>query len=167
MTIINVNDLDKRMGQQIDPNSVPRHDGGDQGVMEGIIERGTDARAVHQGTGHHGAAVFDEREVGDNMFFGSKTIISVNDAPPLPEKFEPKAPGAQVPQVQGAKLPMPPGLPAGLAGILGRVKPVVASGAPQAPAVPPVAQTPAQQARSGMSTIAQLDMLKRLSAKKP
>ncbi len=131
--------------------------------MEGVIERGSDTRVTQVGAGNHGAAVFDESEVGDNLFYGSKTIISVNDAPPLPEKFEPKV--APVKPVVKPTLSQPPGTPTALSGLLARMKPatpVAALAAPVTSVATTVAPTPdaLQQARS------QLDLLKRIGVTK-
>lgn len=100
MTIINAKDLDQQMGRTIDPNSVPRHNGADQGVLQEI-----DQAIVERGGGRRGAAVFSEREVGE-QFVGSKTVISVNDAPPIPEQMDPRAQAAK--KVAAVAPPMPP-----------------------------------------------------------
>ena len=92
MTIIDTKDLDRRMGMTIDPNSIPRHDGGDLGCMEGVIQRGSETRIDAQGNGRRGAVVFSADELGDPRFFGSSTVISVKDQPPLPAELDPKKP---------------------------------------------------------------------------
>lgn len=89
MTIINVNDLDAQMGRHIDPNSVPKHDGTGTGHMEAVIQRGSEQVTQEQGAGRFGAPMYAEQEVGGQDFFGSKTIISVSDAPPLPTQMDP------------------------------------------------------------------------------
>ncbi len=89
MTLINSKDLDAQMGRHIDPNSVPKHDGTGTGHMEAVIQRGSDQVITEQGGGKRGAAVYNAEEVGGQDFFGSKTIISVNDAPPLPTQMDP------------------------------------------------------------------------------
>ncbi len=112
MTIINAKDLDDQMGRHIDPNSVPKHDGTGTGHMQAIVQRGSEQVTQEQGAGRYGAPMFTEEEVGKQDFFGSQTIISVNDAPPLPQQMDP------------LKKPMP--------------LPVV----PVMPAAPPVAARP-------------------------
>lgn len=89
MTIINTSDLDNQMGRHIDPNSVPKHDGTGTGHMQAIVQRGSEQVTQEQGAGRYGAPMFSESEVGKQDFFGSQTIISVNDAPPLMEQMDP------------------------------------------------------------------------------
>ncbi len=91
MTIIDQKELDRRMSQTIDPNSVPKHDGGDLGAMQGVIARGSEDISTERGAGKRGAAVYALNEVGPQMS-GSATVISVNDAPPLPAKMDPAKP---------------------------------------------------------------------------
>ena len=92
MTILTEADLNRRMGMTIDPNSIPRHDGGDLGCMEGVIQRGSDTRVDAQGNGRRGAAVYSADELGDPRFFGSATVITVSDQPPLPAELAPAKP---------------------------------------------------------------------------
>lgn len=108
MTIINANDLDAQMGRHIDPNSVPKHDGTGTGHMEAIIQRGSEQVSHEQGAGRFGAPMYDANEVGGQDFFGSKTIISVNDAPPLPTQMDPIKKPVTLPVVP----PMPAAAPA-------------------------------------------------------
>ncbi len=89
MTIINGKELDAQMGRYIDPNSVPKHNGADAVHMQPVIARGSEQIVQEQGAGRHGAAMLSEQEVGGQDFFGSKTIISVNDAPPLMKEHDP------------------------------------------------------------------------------
>ncbi len=110
MTIVNSNELDAQMGRHIDPNSVPKHDGGDVGHMQGVIARGSEHIIVEQGGGKRGAAVYDAQEVGKQDFYGSQTIISVNDAPPLPQQMDPIKKPITLPVV-----PMPVQAPAAAA----------------------------------------------------
>jgi hypothetical protein len=154
MTIISSKDLDAQMSRQIDPNSVPKHIGGDQGVMQGVINRGTDAQEIHQGAGRDGAAVYNESEVGGQFFYGSKTIISVNDAPPLPDKFEPK-PAAPKPVVAAFKAATP-----------GALSPALMSALARRSAQPVAAPAPAP-APAPSITPASLDMIKRMGLLKP
>ncbi len=130
MTEISQEELDRQMGRQIDPNSVPTHIGGDHGAMEGVIRRGSEHLIEEQGAGKYGVPVFNERDVGGNDFFGSQTIISISEAPPLNPVMEPK-PQAPKPVVKPI---VPVGMPAALAAVMGTLKPV-------APVVPPVAAT--------------------------
>lgn len=90
MTIISAKDLDRDMGRHIDPNSVPKHDGAGHGHMEAIIDHGTDLRMQSSQLGNRlGSEVLNGREVGGDRFYGSATIISVNDAPPLQDQHDP------------------------------------------------------------------------------
>ncbi len=98
MTIINAKDLDQRMGRTIDPNSVPKHDGSGSGHMEANVAAGSESLSVEQGAGRRGAAIFDEREVGQEHA-GSTTIIRLNEAQPLEAKQDPRL------QQVAAKLP--------------------------------------------------------------
>lgn len=97
MTIIKTSDLDKQMGMQIDPNSVPRHDGGDLGAMRGQIAPGSEH--IRRGTQElrRGSLVYSERELGERGFFGSQTVINVNASEELDERLDPTkdAPVAQ------------------------------------------------------------------------
>jgi hypothetical protein len=122
--IIDSKDLDAQMGRHIDPNSVPRHDGGDIGHMQAVIQRGSEQIIVEQGGGKFGAAVLHEQEVGKQDFYGSQTIISVNDAPPIPEQMDPlkKMPMPKMPPL--AAPPVAAATPA-----LRPVAPVAAPGA--------------------------------------
>lgn len=114
MTILTEAELQRRMGMTIDPNSIPRHDGGDLGYMEGVIQRGSDTRVVEQGKGRRGTEVYDAAELGDPRFYGSATVISVKDQPPLPEQMDPK-------KVE-PPAPVKPRSPAELLAILGLSK---------------------------------------------
>lgn len=107
MTILTEAELKRRMGMTIDPNSVPRHDGGDLGCMEAKIEKGSDTRVVEKGHGRRGTAVFEPGELGEQGipgFYGSATVISVKDDRPIPETAK-KAPPA--PQVQSTVVRSP------------------------------------------------------------
>ncbi len=107
--IIDIKDLDAQMGRHIDPNSVPKHDGGDIGHMQAVIQRGSEQIIVEQGGGKFGAAVMSEQEVGKQDFYGSQTIISVNDAPPIPEQMDPlkKMPMPAMPTLVVPQAPAP------------------------------------------------------------
>jgi hypothetical protein len=114
MTIINASDLDRDMGRHIDPNSVPKHDGADQGHMQAIIDHGTDMRLQSSQLGNKvGTEVFDPSQVGGDRFYGSATIISVNDAPPLMDQRDPDVvivkpmPVPAMPGRPGAPMPAP------------------------------------------------------------
>jgi hypothetical protein len=90
MTIVSVSDLDGQMGRHIDPNSIPRHDGADQGHMEAHIPRGPDNAVVERGEGRYGATIVDRESVGGgDRFYGSTTIISLKEQPPLMDKRDP------------------------------------------------------------------------------
>lgn len=134
MTEINSSDLDRQMGRQIDPSSVPTHIGGDQGAMEGVIQRGTDARLEEQGAGRYGVPIFNERDVGGNDFYGSSKIISISEAPPLNPAMEPKPAPPPKPMIKAV---LPGGMPASLAAVMGTIKPQV-----PAPVIAPTAGTP-------------------------
>ncbi len=90
MAIISSKDLDAQMGRTIDPNSVPRHDGGTKGAMQAFVPNQSDHIEVQQGHGSRGAPVYEASEIPQRGFYGSDTIISVNDAPPLEAGLEPK-----------------------------------------------------------------------------
>ncbi len=107
MTLINSKDLDDQMGRHIDPNSVPKHDGTGTGHMQAIVQRGSEQVTQEQGAGRYGAPMFTEEEVGKQDFFGSQTIISVNDAPPLPTQMDPIKKPVTLPVVP----PMPAAAP--------------------------------------------------------
>ena len=109
MTVLNSKDLDAQMGRYIDPNSVPRHNGGDSVHMQPVIARGSEHVTEEQGAGRYGAAMFSEQEVGGQDFFGSKTIISVSDAPPLMKEHDPVKKPITLPVVPMplAMMPMP------------------------------------------------------------
>lgn len=97
MTIVNMRDVDGQMGRTIDPRSIPKHDGATQGAMEANFVAQSDTQVQDRGGGRTGAAVFDARDVGQEGYFGSGTIISLNEAPPLEAKMEPPLP--KVPEV--------------------------------------------------------------------
>jgi hypothetical protein len=128
MTIISAKDVDQQMGTKIDPNSVPKHNGGDHGVMQGRFLPQSESVVTESGYGRRGTEVVSGGEVPQQGFYGSGTVVSLNEAPPLAEKLEPKRP---VP-------PMPGQAPA-----------PAASAAPAAP-IPPPASTTAALARLGL-----------------
>lgn len=90
MGIIKASDLDKAMATGIDPHSIPQHNGGAQGVMQGQFVPQSDTVQMDQGHGRRGAAVYDGSELPQTGFYGSGTVISVNDAPPIEAEHEPK-----------------------------------------------------------------------------
>lgn len=92
MAIVNMKDLDAQMGRTIDPNSVPKHDGGSQGAMEANFVAQSDTVIREAGAGRYGGQVFDSRELDRNDHYGSQTVISLNEAPPLLDKHEPPPP---------------------------------------------------------------------------
>jgi hypothetical protein len=96
VTILTEAELKRRMGMTIDPNSVPRHDGGDLGCMEGQIEKGSETRVVEQGHGRRGTEVYAADELGDPRFYGSATVISIKDDRPLPQATKKAPPAPQV-----------------------------------------------------------------------
>ena len=89
MTVIKASDIDARMGRTIDPSSVPKHVGGSQGAMEPNFVAQSDQIIHEAGGGRFGAQVFEASELARNDHFGSQTIISLNEAPPLLDKHEP------------------------------------------------------------------------------
>lgn len=115
MTVVNMKDLDAQMGRTIDPNSVPKHVGGSQGSMEPNFVAQSDLRIQEQGAGRLGAAVHDARELTGNHLYGSQTIISLNEAPPLEDKMEPKDPSAEAMKkaaaIAGVPKPVPVPVP--------------------------------------------------------
>ncbi len=92
MTVISSKDLDAQMGKSIDPNSVPKHDGATKGVMQGQITNPSDDVVTDKGHGQRGSAIYNPNEIPQKGFYGSSTVISVNDAPPLDTGLEPKRP---------------------------------------------------------------------------
>lgn len=90
MGIVNARDLDAQMGRHIDPHSVPKHDGATHGVMEGNFLVQSDQIVTDQGHGRLGGDHVDRQQAAPDGFFGSKTVISLNEAPPLEAKLEPK-----------------------------------------------------------------------------
>lgn len=96
MTIIDQKELDRQMRRVIDPNSVPRHNGGDQGCMEGRIRGGSDESLQESGYGRRGGSEVDPRSLGDERFYGSASVISLKDLPPDPaehaKKSKPRSP---------------------------------------------------------------------------
>jgi hypothetical protein len=73
----------------VDPTTIPKHNGGDQGCMEARIRAGTDTRIAEAGYGRRGAPVFESNELGDARFYGSATVISLNEQPQLPQEIAP------------------------------------------------------------------------------
>jgi hypothetical protein len=155
MTIINTSDLDAQMGRHIDPNSIPRHNGGDQGVMQGVIQRGSDTQIQDRDQGRYGTEVFSEAEVGGNNHYGSRTIITLNEAPPLLDQRDPDVvvvPTPAMPVSQAAPRPPPFLFP--------KAPPRPAQQAPPAPtAVAPAAPAPAPMPVSLL--LAQMGLKKR------
>ncbi len=96
MTVVRMSDIDAQMGRVIDPNSVPKHVGGSQGAMEPNFVAQSDQVIREAGAGRYGGQVFDARELERNDHFGSQTVISLNEAPPLEAKHEPPAPSPPV-----------------------------------------------------------------------
>lgn len=109
MTIISVRDLDNQMGRTIDPNSVPKHDGASLGSMEADIQRGPNNETVQQGAGRFGGTVVDRESVGGgDRFYGSTTIISLKEAPPLQDKHDPDVVVLQAAPIPVARPKAPP-----------------------------------------------------------
>jgi len=104
MTIITQAELDKAMGAKVDAAELAsRKVGGSQGAMEAQFVAQTDDVRLHHGAGNRGGAVYDGRELPPSNHYGSGTIISVNDAPPLHDVLEPEgkvAPGPSGPKQQ-------------------------------------------------------------------
>lgn len=107
MGIVNSKDLDQAMASGVDVRSIPQHDGGSQGVMQGQFVPQSDQVLVDQGHGKRGAAVYDGRELPPGNHYGSGTVISVNDAPPLEAAMEPKKPRSAADILAGLRLQKP------------------------------------------------------------
>lgn len=93
MTIYNSDEIDKAMGRHIDPNSIPTHNGADEaqlGAFRGEHDGASDVVTNHQSTDFRGSAVFNHTDLPSNERFGSTTVISINEAPPLEAKLDPK-----------------------------------------------------------------------------
>jgi hypothetical protein len=105
MTVIKASEVDRQMGMQIDPNSVPRHDGGDPGAMRGVIAPGSEHQRQSSQELRRGSLVYSEKELGERGFFGSQTVISVNAAEELDAKLDPTA---AKPAEPGKPIALPP-----------------------------------------------------------
>jgi len=107
MPIISAKDLDTQMGRGVDPASVQQTAGGSQGAMEARFQ--TQGGIVEQPAGHgqRGTLVYDPSELpGGKGFYGSGTVISVNDAPPLDAVLEPeRMPAPEMPAALVAQAP--------------------------------------------------------------
>jgi hypothetical protein len=93
MTIYNSGDIDKAMGKYIAPRDVPVHNGADEaqlGAFRGERDGNSDHVTGHQQTDFKGSAVFNNTDLPSNERFGSTTVISINEAPPLEAKLDPK-----------------------------------------------------------------------------
>jgi len=89
MTVISSKQLDAQMGRTIDPASIPKHEGATKGAMQAVVPNQTDHIEVSKGHGQRGSAIYNANEIPQKGFYGSSTVISVNDAPPLEEGLEP------------------------------------------------------------------------------
>lgn len=132
MAIVRASDIDAQMGRHIDPKSVPTHIGGSQGAMEANFVAQSDHQIIDRGYGQKGATVVEGRGPRNDLF-GSATIISVNDAPPLEAAHEPPPP----------KMPPMPEVPASRAQSSATAPAIFAR--LQAAAGPPKPVQPAQQ----------------------
>jgi hypothetical protein len=92
MGIVSSRELDQRMGLVIDPNSVPKHNGGSQGVMQAQIRRGSDDTVQSAQATHRGAPVYDSRELGQTGFYGSATVVSTHQLQALDRDLDPNLP---------------------------------------------------------------------------
>ncbi len=108
MAIIKASDLDRQMGMQIDPNSVPRHDGGDPGAMQGVIAAGSEHHRQASQELRRGSLVYAEKELGERGFFGSQTVISVSASEQLDAKLDPDAGKPVVPGQPPVAVAPPP-----------------------------------------------------------
>ena len=112
MPVISSKDLDKQMSQGVDLASVSqRHPGATEGAMEAMIRpRGGEVEGDAL-RNLRGTPVYDPSEIPGRGFYGSSTVISVNDAPPLDVGLEPKKmpiPGQEVAvDAQPAPVPAP------------------------------------------------------------
>lgn len=152
MPVINSSDLDARMGQHVNPNTVPRFDGTGQGAMQAVIRAGSEQH--HQGAhiAREGAAVYNARDLpgGSVGERGGTTVISVNDAPPLLDQHDPAviAAKARATPVQVNKpLPAPKPQPVAASAPVAPPKPAPAPPGKAitfpTPVKPPVAPKPA------------------------
>lgn len=130
MAVINSRDLDARMGQNVNPNSVPRFDGTGQGAMQAHIMAGSEQHHQGRQIAREGAMVYDASDLPGNDQYGT-TVISVNDAPPLLDQHDPVAIAAAA-QARARAVPvqvLPKVVPKPLAQV---------PAPPPAPAPPPV-----------------------------
>lgn len=110
MTIINAKDLDQQMRKTIDPQSIPKHNGGDHGVMEDRFLPQSEHVETQQGHGRRGATEISAGEAPRPGYYGSQTVVSLSDlegVEQLPAGMEPKPPGAPATNGTGSA-PVPP-----------------------------------------------------------
>ena len=116
MTIYNSGDIDKAMGRYIAPRDIPQHNGADEvnaQVHRGERDGNSDLVTGHQQTDFKGSAVFNNTDLPSNERFGSTTVISINEAPPLDVKLDPKIQAQARAQAQAVPVmrPKPPPAP--------------------------------------------------------
>lgn len=101
MAIVNSSDLDRQMDQTVDLKkaTVRSTAGAGEGVMQGVIQRGTDHRVQSAATTQRGAPVYLEGETGPTGFYGSKTVISVSALEQLDDELDPNSARKGVPPV--------------------------------------------------------------------
>lgn len=101
MAIISSKDLDRQMDQGVDLTKAPvrSRGGADEGAMEGVIQRGTDHRVQSSQATHRGAPVYSPDEVAPTGFYGSATVISVNESEMIDESSDPAMGRKGVPPV--------------------------------------------------------------------
>ena len=107
MGVISAKDLDAQMRSGVRAADIPTHVGGTQGAMQPLfLPQAGDAPLIEQGHGKRGTPVYTDQELPQQGFYGSGTVVVVNDAPPLPPM--PAPPAAEVPPVPAAALPPVP-----------------------------------------------------------
>jgi hypothetical protein len=92
MAIISAEELKNRTGQSLDERAIAQaRPGGTKGVMRGHFMPQGEIVQQQAGKGKQGASVYASGELPQAGFFGSSTVISVNDSPPLDKGLEPKS----------------------------------------------------------------------------
>jgi hypothetical protein len=91
MPVIKATELDAQMRQKLDAKAIAdARAGGTQGAMQSHFLPQGEVVEQQAGHGQRGTAVYAGDELPQRGFFGSSTVISVNDAPPLDAGLEPK-----------------------------------------------------------------------------
>lgn len=108
MTVVSAKDIDAQMGKGVDPNSLPTHTGGSHGAMQARFLAQAEHVDLPAGYGQRGASEANVRELPDANHYGSGTVISLSEAPPLLDKMEPKRPDVMpMPGPAPATTPVP------------------------------------------------------------